>query len=361
MRRPAGLAVPFGSRIPRYPGFRPGLISFLVRRRFAGARDADRRPDGRGTRHWAPGPPVRGVTSLGHPFGSRIPSYPRFRPKPVQFIRRVARWGAECRSAAGWPRNSTAALSPASATCDKLGNSVRVADSQISTLSARPDPTRFIVRWPVGAQGSDRRPDGHETPWKQPHEYVRQGRGIHPGRGSHDIRALGPGRFNFLPDGLPGHGMPIDDRAGAKVDTCPPTSTRGMLRKSIRVTDPGISTLPAQSDLILYRTARWSTEGRSMTGWARSSMPELLRVRAACNKPRRTPSESRIPRYPRFRPNSVRFFIPGTECRPATGWARDPILALPRVRARCSKPGKSIGVADPEIRTPSAGRDLVPN
>jgi len=48
---------------------------------------------------------------------------------------RVARWGTECRSAAGWPRNS-----PASATCDKLGNSVRVADSQVSTLSARPDP-----------------------------------------------------------------------------------------------------------------------------------------------------------------------------------------------------------------------------
>jgi len=224
-----------------------------------------------------------------------------------------------------------------------------------------PDPIRFIVRRLVGAQGSDRRPDGHGTPWKQPYEYVRRGREIHPGHGSHDIRAFGPARFNFLPDGLSGHKMPIDDRAGAKVDTCPVAGTREMLRKSIRVTDPGISTLPAQSDLILDRTARWSTEGRWMTGRARSSMPDLLQVRAACNKPRRTPSGSRIPRYPRFRPSSVRFFIPGTERRPATGWARDPIPALPRARARYSKLGKSIGVTDPEIGTLSAERDSVPN
>ena len=94
----------------------------------------------------------------------------------------------------------------------------------------------------------------------------------------------------------------------------PLTSACGMPGKSTRAADPGISALPAQSDPIPYQMACWSTEG-PIDG-RMGTRPDAGALTGARAAGLGDPSGSRIPRCPRFRPDSVWLFSPGTECRP---------------------------------------------
>ena len=211
----------------------------------------------------------------------------------------MARWGRRRRSATGWARNPLAAPLRVCATCDALGESTRVTVPAISAVSDQLG--LFACQTDYGG-----RKCGSTTEWGQ--------------------------------SPIPG---PSCARARCK-----------RTEESVGVTDPEISTLPAQPNLVLYQVAYNRAKRRPVTGWARKSRLALFDARATPNEFGRTSrvADSQISRLS-ARPDLIPYWTGRRrkKCRPAVGRARNPVLGLPPVCTRCGRPGKSIRVTDPEI------------
>ena len=137
VRGATGSRNPTAQRIPRYRRLRRSPI-WLCAARLTVARNAGRRPGGHESRCQPPPMYVRRPAGSAAPSGPRIPKYPGFRPQPDSIPYQTASRGETCRSAAGRARNSIRGLVPACTRRDELGKSIRVADPEVSALSAQP-------------------------------------------------------------------------------------------------------------------------------------------------------------------------------------------------------------------------------
>jgi len=167
--RAAGSGGPFGLWIPGYPGFWPDPIRFRTGR-IGGLETADRRPDGRGARYQGSHPRVRHAASLGDPSGSRIPRYPRLRPGLVQFPfgGPVGAQSADRRPDGRETGRQRSRLYVRRATDLPSPSEPRMR--RYPRFRSNPVPiAREVARW-----AGRRRPDGHETLWQRPCENARR-------------------------------------------------------------------------------------------------------------------------------------------------------------------------------------------